>query len=129
MKSRFTPEDDALLKELKEKFKLSWKQIADFFPDRKSGTLQVRYCTKIRKQDRVDWTEDSVSIPVFTAMCSALGSLRSQSCHQLWLIRSRSSASEMLFRTSKPSGGSLSLTELVMARPQARVSERQRNWT
>ena len=51
-----------LLKELKERFKLSWKQIADFFPDRKSGTLQVRYCTKIRKQDRVDWTDESVSI-------------------------------------------------------------------
>lgn len=66
MKSRFTPEDDVLLKELKERFKLSWKQIADFFPDRKSGTLQVRYCTKIRKQDRVDWTDESVSLCSFT---------------------------------------------------------------
>ncbi|KAI9670172.1 MAG: hypothetical protein M1831_006384 [Alyxoria varia] len=61
-KQRFTPEDDRLLKSLKEDYvspKLSWKQIADFFPGRKSGTLQVRYCTKIKAKDPITWTEDA----------------------------------------------------------------------
>jgi len=47
-KLRITPEDDALLVTLKETKDLSWKQIADFFPGRSSGTLQVRYCTKLK---------------------------------------------------------------------------------
>lgn len=62
-KARFTPEDDQLLKTLKENYnapKLSWKQIADFFPDRASGTLQVRYCTKLRKKDDLSWSGDMV---------------------------------------------------------------------
>lgn len=62
-KARFTPEEDALLKRLKEDYtnpKLSWKQIADFFPDRKSGTLQVRYCTKLRKKDDFSWSTELV---------------------------------------------------------------------
>lgn len=63
-KQRFTQEDDDLLKKLKEDYispRLSWKQIADFFPDRNSGTLQVRYCTKLKKKDEIRWTEESVS--------------------------------------------------------------------
>ncbi|KAJ5287728.1 hypothetical protein N7478_003414 [Penicillium angulare] len=56
-KLKFTPEEDALLVELKEEKNLTWKQIADFFPGRTSGTLQVRYCTKLKAKD-VIWTDD-----------------------------------------------------------------------
>ncbi|KAK5108135.1 hypothetical protein LTR62_008731 [Meristemomyces frigidus] len=58
-KLKFTPEDDALLLELKESKNLTWKQIADFFPGRSSGTLQVRYCTKLKAKQTV-WTEEVV---------------------------------------------------------------------
>ncbi|KAI9691247.1 MAG: hypothetical protein M1820_009824 [Bogoriella megaspora] len=56
-KLKFTPEDDQLLVDLKEKKNLTWKQIADFFPGRSSGTLQVRYCTKLKAKTTV-WTDD-----------------------------------------------------------------------
>jgi hypothetical protein len=59
-KLRFTLEDDALLVKLKETKDLSWNQIADFFPGRSSGTLQVRYCTKLKAKTIV-WTEDMAS--------------------------------------------------------------------
>ena len=59
-KAKFTPEDDALLVELKEKHDLTWKKISDFFPGRSSGTLQVRYCTKLKAKG-VTWTAESVS--------------------------------------------------------------------
>lgn len=58
-KLKFTTEDDALLVELKETKNLTWKQIADFFPGRSSGTLQVRYCTKLKAKTTV-WTDDMV---------------------------------------------------------------------
>lgn len=58
-KLKFTPEEDSLLVELKEDKNLTWKQIADFFPGRTSGTLQVRYCTKLKAKD-VNWTDDMV---------------------------------------------------------------------
>ncbi|KAF2010532.1 hypothetical protein BU24DRAFT_313053, partial [Aaosphaeria arxii CBS 175.79] len=58
-KLKFTPEDDGLLVDLKEKKNLTWKQIADFFPGRSSGTLQVRYCTKLKAKTTV-WTDDMV---------------------------------------------------------------------
>ncbi|KAK4626500.1 hypothetical protein CLAFUW4_04254 [Fulvia fulva] len=58
-KLKFTPEDDALLVELKEAKNLTWKQIADFFPGRSSGTLQVRYCTKLKAKTTV-WTDEMV---------------------------------------------------------------------
>ena len=58
-KLKFTAEDDALLVELKETKNLTWKQIADFFPGRSSGTLQVRYCTKL-KAKTTTWTEEMV---------------------------------------------------------------------
>jgi len=58
-KLKFTAEDDALLVELKETKNLTWKQIADFFPGRSSGTLQVRYCTKLKAKTTV-WTDEMV---------------------------------------------------------------------
>lgn len=58
-KLKFTPEDDQLLIELKEQKNLTWKQIADFFPGRSSGTLQVRYCTKL-KAKTTQWTDETV---------------------------------------------------------------------
>lgn len=62
-RARFAPEDDELLKSLKEQHQeLSWLQIADFFPGRKAGTLQVRYCTKLKTRDDVQWDKDKVSI-------------------------------------------------------------------
>lgn len=45
--------------DLKEKKNLTWKQIADFFPGRSSGTLQVRYCTKL-KAKTTNWTDEMV---------------------------------------------------------------------
>ncbi|KAI9692451.1 MAG: hypothetical protein M1822_006682 [Bathelium mastoideum] len=62
-KLKFTPEDDQLLVDLKEKKNLTWKQIADFFPGRSSGTLQVRYCTKLKAKTTV-WTDDMVSLQI-----------------------------------------------------------------
>ncbi len=59
-KLKFTAQEDQMLVELKENKSLTWKQIADFFPGRTSGTLQVRYCTKL-KAKTVIWTEDTVS--------------------------------------------------------------------
>ncbi|KAK2772907.1 hypothetical protein FQN53_004405 [Emmonsiellopsis sp. PD_33] len=58
-KLKFTPEEDSLLVELKENKNLTWKQIADFFPGRTSGTLQVRYCTKLKAKATV-WTDEMV---------------------------------------------------------------------
>jgi hypothetical protein len=59
-KLKFTPEDDQLLVDLKENKSLTWKQIAEFFPGRSSGTLQVRYCTNL-KAKTTQWTEETVS--------------------------------------------------------------------
>lgn len=58
-KLKFTPEDDQLLVDLKENKSLTWKQIAEFFPGRSSGTLQVRYCTKL-KAKTTQWTEETI---------------------------------------------------------------------
>lgn len=63
-KLKFTPEDDTLLVDLKENKALTWKQIAEFFPGRSSGTLQVRYCTKL-KAKTTQWTDETVSHPEF----------------------------------------------------------------
>ena len=60
-KLKFTPEDDQLLVDLKENKSLTWKQIAEFFPGRSSGTLQVRYCTKL-KAKTTQWTDETVSL-------------------------------------------------------------------
>ena len=58
-KAKFTLADDALLVDLKEKHDMTWKRISEFFPGRSSGTLQVRYCTKLKAKDTA-WTEDMV---------------------------------------------------------------------
>ncbi|KAJ5921412.1 hypothetical protein N7466_009738 [Penicillium verhagenii] len=58
-KLKFTPKEDYLLVELKEEKNLTWKQVADFFPGRSSGTLQVRYCTKLRAKE-ANWTDEMV---------------------------------------------------------------------
>jgi hypothetical protein len=47
---KFTPEDDQLLVDLIEENLLTWKQIVEFFPGRSAGTLQVRYCAKLKRQ-------------------------------------------------------------------------------
>jgi Myb-like DNA-binding domain len=59
-KHKFSAQEDELLVDLKENKNLTWKQIADSFPTRTSGTLQVRYCTKL-KAKTVTWTEETVS--------------------------------------------------------------------
>ena len=59
-KLKFSAQEDQMLVELKENKNLTWKQIADFFPGRTSGTLQVRYCTKL-KAKTVIWTDETVS--------------------------------------------------------------------
>jgi Myb-like DNA-binding domain len=59
-KLKFSAQEDQMLVELKENKNLTWKQIAEFFPGRSSGTLQVRYCTKL-KAKTVIWTDESVS--------------------------------------------------------------------
>ncbi|CAI7581804.1 unnamed protein product [Penicillium glandicola] len=51
--TRFSPEEDELLIDVKERLKYSWKQIGEFFPGRKHQTLQVRYCTKLKERDVV----------------------------------------------------------------------------
>jgi hypothetical protein len=59
-KLKFTQADDELVVDLKENKHLTWKQIAEFFPGRSSGTLQVRYCTKL-KAKTMQWTDEAVS--------------------------------------------------------------------
>lgn len=74
-KLKFSPDDDQLLVDLKENKNLTWKQIAEFFPGRSSGTLQVRYCTKLKAKTTV-WTDDTVSFFVcfFPAAMMCVGS-------------------------------------------------------
>lgn len=45
-----SPEDDALIVKLKEEDGLSWDEITGHFPGRKKGTLQVRYCIKLKQR-------------------------------------------------------------------------------
>lgn len=71
-KLKFTREDDALLVRLKETKNLTWKQIAEFFPGRSAGTLQVRYCTKLKAKTTL-WNDDMVSdtFPCFSQLASS----------------------------------------------------------
>jgi hypothetical protein len=48
--ARVLSEDDLLLIELKEKGDMSWNQIAQHFPGRSKGALQVRYCTRLKNR-------------------------------------------------------------------------------
>jgi hypothetical protein len=61
-KTKFGKVEDDTLIELKEHWKFTWKQIQFWFPGRASGTLQVRYCTKLKVKDLKDivWTEEMV---------------------------------------------------------------------
>jgi hypothetical protein len=52
-RERFTAEEDRLLIKLKETDALSWAKIAKSFPSRSPGTLQVRYCRKLKFRDLV----------------------------------------------------------------------------
>jgi hypothetical protein len=74
-KLKFTPEDDQLLVDLKEKKNLTWKQIADFFPGRSSGTLQVRYCTKLKAKTTV-WTDEMVSLILSAKVVTHIAALK-----------------------------------------------------
>ncbi|CAG8924972.1 unnamed protein product [Penicillium salamii] len=56
-KTKFGPTEDATLIQLKEHWNFTWKQIQHWFPGRTSGTLQVRYCTKLKAKNVV-WTEE-----------------------------------------------------------------------
>ncbi|KAF3398260.1 hypothetical protein F1880_005619 [Penicillium rolfsii] len=46
--TRFLPDEDELLIELKEKRSLPWNRIVKHFPGRTKGALQVRYSTKLK---------------------------------------------------------------------------------
>ena len=48
--SKFSPQDDKLLRRLKEDECLSWDEIAEQFPERSKGTLQVHYSTKLKRR-------------------------------------------------------------------------------
>jgi len=91
-KLKFTPEDDQLLVDLKENKNLTWKQIAEFFPGRSSGTLQVRYCTKL-KAKTTQWTEETVSwtSPKFVCKHPSNPSTRFKSFGQPFMTMSKKS--------------------------------------
>ncbi len=48
--STYSEDDDKLLIQLKEKGKLPWDEIAEYFPERSKETLQVHYCTKLKNR-------------------------------------------------------------------------------
>lgn len=48
--SRFLPDDDKLLVELKERDCLPWRKIAEYFPGRMKNSLQTRYYKKLKNQ-------------------------------------------------------------------------------
>lgn len=60
-KAKFTEREDETLIELKEVYDLTWKQIQRWFPGRTSGTLQVRYCTKLKRKP-IEWTAEKVCL-------------------------------------------------------------------
>lgn len=60
-KTLFTPENDELIKYLKEVKGLSWPQIMDFFPGRTRATVQVRYSLKLKDREVV-WTDQLVGV-------------------------------------------------------------------
>lgn len=65
---RFTKEDDERIIDLKSRA-LSWNQIAEHFPGRSAGSLQVHYCTKLRRKG-TEWSEDMVG---FYSLLEAIG--------------------------------------------------------
>lgn len=125
-KLKFTPEDDALLIELKETKNLTWKQIADFFPDRSAGTLQVRYCTKL-KAKTTNWTDEAVSADLphvlHLACQSSHSTFPSASLHLTARVYiptdhislNRYKSSEWPFRTMRTTNGGSSPPRSAMA--------------
>jgi hypothetical protein len=71
-KLKFTPEDDELLVELRETKKMTWKQIGEFFPGRSSGTLQVRYFTRLKEDSTRDGMTIAEQLLVFDLVSAAL---------------------------------------------------------
>jgi hypothetical protein len=47
-RKEWTPEEDARLKQLREKDKLPWSQVKKHFPTRTAGAIQVRYYTALK---------------------------------------------------------------------------------
>jgi len=50
LNQRSLSKDDQLLINLKEKRQLPWNKIAEHFPDRSKGSLQVRYSTRLKSR-------------------------------------------------------------------------------
>ncbi|ELR08858.1 hypothetical protein GMDG_03528 [Pseudogymnoascus destructans 20631-21] len=50
--STYSEDDDELLIQLKEKDKLPWDEIAEYFLERTKATLQVHYCTKLKNRSQ-----------------------------------------------------------------------------
>lgn len=101
-KLKFTPEDDQKLVDLKENKSLTWKQIADFFPGRSSGTLQVRYCTKL-KAKTTQWTDETVSFRFFSITTSYLHNIRSKNYRQLFMTMNKKNGGSLLKRSAQAS--------------------------
>ncbi|KAJ5601947.1 Myb-like transcription factor [Penicillium lagena] len=114
-KLKFTREEDILLVELKEIKNLTWKQIADFFPGRTSGTLQVRYCTKLKTKD-VIWTEDMVCLFWHSSLHWAI-----------MLTRHRCTGFSVLSTSMRMTSGASLLAKLGTGIPLQRVARRLRN--
>jgi hypothetical protein len=68
----FSPEDDALIVQLRETKKLTWKQIGDFFPHRSAGTLQVRYYTRLKAESQGDGTSTAEQLLIFDLVSATL---------------------------------------------------------
>jgi hypothetical protein len=113
-KLKFTPEDDQLLVDLKENKSLTWKQIAEFFPGRSSGTLQVRYCTKL-KAKTTQWTDETVRICTLTIYC--------------WLIFARSKNSARPSMIMNKRNGVLLPRKLELASRLLRVKKKPESYS
>jgi hypothetical protein len=135
-KLKFTPEDDQLLIDLKENKSLTWKQIADFFPGRSSGTLQVRYCTKL-KAKTTQWTDETVSKPSISCRaspspnrqdcCRRRGKQTAQDSSSTDACLSRIKSFVLLCKTTKTKSGALSQTKSALASLQLLVVSGRQN--
>lgn len=66
--TRFLPDEDELLIELKEKRSLPWNRIVKHFPGRTNGAFQVRY--RMRLKDSRNWKSQARSEPKGSTFCS-----------------------------------------------------------
>lgn len=57
----YSPEEDGLIVTLKEIEKLPWSVIAAHFPGRTKASLQVRYCTVLKKHKKRKATQTKVA--------------------------------------------------------------------